>query len=185
MLTIIRRWLLMSLVPYGMYAVAYVLESRKPGRDVAIWRGQSKAFVPGDAGLALFIAVAKPGGRVSPRRHVAGLFLGLVSLVALRRLTYRPEDYTVNQWRSPSKLYHDLVVCVLFGYLVVVRALPFYAGRPVSDALLQKLVGASGVLIWASGVIWDESHDEVPNYYQHPDVWWPIWDRRPGVPLLW
>lgn len=185
MLTIIRRWLLMSLVPYGMYAVAYILESRIPGRDVAIWRGQSKAFVPGDAGLALFIAVANPSDRVSLRRRVAGLLLGLVSLAALRRLTYKPEDYTVNQWKSPSKLYHDLVVCVFFGYLVVVRALPFYTERPVSDALVQKMIGAAGIVTWVSGVVWDETHDEVPNYYQHPEVWWPIWDRRPEAPLLW
>lgn len=174
-LRLIRQWLVMSLVPYAMYAVAYVFESRVPGRDVPVWRGQSKAFVPGDLALSLFMAA--PGKSVRPvsfRRHVVGVVVGVAALIAVRRLTYKPTDYTPEAWRSPSKLYHDVAICMLFGWLGVTRVTPFYLSD-WSQATARKILGLLGLAVWMGGLVWDETHDEVPNSRQHPTHYRPIW----------
>ena len=174
---LLRQWLVLSLVPYAMYAVAYLFESRVPGRDVPIWRGQSKAFVPGDLALALAFAAAmtnKPVKPVTPRSHAIGLVIGVLALIVVRRVTYKPGDYTIEAWRSPSKLYHDVVICVLFGWLGFTRMTPFYR-TPQSEQTALKVLGLLAMSVWVSGVVWDELHDEVPNPRQHPTIYRPIW----------
>lgn len=172
---LLKRWLVTSLMPYAIYLVGYVLESRLPGRDMPILKDQSLAFLPGEAGLAMFVAAAEKVRPTSTARHVAGLLLGLVAFIVIRRVTYSPSDYSAQAWRSPTKLYHDVVICGVFGYLVVVRALPFYVGTRFDHNPLQKLLGISGLVVWAAGVVWDELHDVVPNDRQHPTEWKPIW----------
>ncbi len=172
---LLKRWIVMSMVPYAIYLVAYVFESRVPGRDTPIFTDQSLAFLPGDAGLALFAAAAEGVQPPTPRRRLAGLLLGIVALVVLRRVTYSPSDYSARAWRSPSKIYHDVVVCCAFGYLVVTKALPYYTGTPLRYQHGRKLLGVAGLGVWAFGVVWDELHDVVPNDRQHPSDWKPIW----------
>lgn len=51
-------WLGLSTIPYAMFLVAYVFESRLPGIGpdrIPVWRYQSRAFLPGDFGLTLFV----------------------------------------------------------------------------------------------------------------------------------
>ncbi len=173
---LIRRWLLASLLPYAIYLVAFVFESRVPGRDAPVLKDQSLAFLPGDFGLALFVAAPDVlTVRPSRIRQVAGVLLGLIAFIVVRRVTYSPTDYSPRAWRSPSKIYHDVVICGVFGYLVVVRCLPFYFGTPLSKNRLHKLIGAAGLASWFAGVVWDELHDVVPNDRQHPSDWKPIW----------
>ena len=117
---LLKRWLVTSLMPYAIYLVGYVFESRVPGRDMPIIRDQSLAFLPGEAGLALFVAAAEKVRPTSTARHIAGLLLGLVSFIVIRRVTYSPSDYSAQAWWSPTKLYHDVVICgLLFLYEVV------------------------------------------------------------------
>lgn len=173
---LIRRWLIASLLPYAMYLVAFVFESRVPGRDTPILRDQSLAFLPGDFGLALFVATPEPeSARPSRMRRAAGLLLGLMAFIVVRRITYSPSDYSPRAWRSPSKIYHDVVICGVFGYLVVVRCLPYYIGTPVGHDKLRKLLGVAGLALWVGGAVWDELHDVVPNDRQHPNDWKPVW----------
>lgn len=168
----IRRWLLIALVPYAMYLVAYVFESRIPVKDVPLWKGQSKAFFPGDAAFAVFVAMTGEFDYPPPpRNRVLGITVGVIALFIIRRLTYKPEDYTPQQWRSPSKVYHDVVVCLFFGYLAVTRCVPFYLQTRLSDHFVEKVIGLSGLAMWIGGAIWDELHEEVPNPKQHPDTW--------------
>lgn len=172
---LLKRWLLLSLLPYQIYLIGYVFESRVPFRDMPVFKDQSLAFLPGDAGLALAIAAADKIAEATLARRIGGLLLGVVAFVVIRRVTYKPSDYSAKAWRSPTKIYHDVVICAVFGYLIVVRALPFYVGTPISYKTLQKLLGLFGVLVWAGGVLWDETHDTVPNARQHPTEWKPIW----------
>lgn len=172
---VLLRWLALSLKPYAIYLVGYIFESRVPGRDMPIIKDQSLAFLPGEAGLALFVAAAEKVRPTSTTRHIAGLLLGIVAFVVVRRVTYSPSDYSAEAWRSPTKLYHDVVICGVFGYLIVTRALPFYAGTRFDHKPLQKLLGFAGFAMWAVGVVWDELHDVVPNSRQHPSEWRPVW----------
>lgn len=172
-----KRWLVISLMPYAIYLVGYVFESRLPGRDMPVIKDQSLAFLPGDAGLALLIAMADKAKPVTPRWHVAGVILGLMAFIVVRRVTYSPSDYSPEAWWSPTKIYHDVVICGIFGYLIVVRALPFYCQTPIGYMTKQKLIGLGGLAVWTFGVVWDELHDTVPNDRQHPGTWQPIYRK--------
>jgi hypothetical protein len=174
---LLKRWLVASLQPYAIYLVGYVFESRLPGRDMPVLKDQSLAFLPGEAGLALFVAAAEKVRPTTLARHIAGLLLGLVAFIVIRYITYSPSDYSAKAWWSPTKIYHDVVICGVFGYLVVVRALPFYTGTRFGYMFAQKVLGLTGLAVWATGVVWDEFHDIVPNSRQHPSEWKSIWRR--------
>ncbi len=174
-------WTLLVVAAYGMYAVAYVFERRTPswavlGRDyVPVWRGQSKAFFPGDAGLALAVAVARP----SWPQHWSAYCLAVVVCAAahygLRRVTYREEDYTPAEWRSPSKRYHDYVVAYCFATFAVL----FWWAAIERGGIewWQYLLLGVGLLIWLVGLAYDAIRREVPNRFQHPDSWRPLWAK--------
>lgn len=177
MLGLLKRWLVTCLQPYAIYLVGYLFESRLPGRDMPVLKDQSVAFLPGEAGLALFVAAAEKVRPTTLARHIVGLLLGLVAFIVIRHVTYSPSDYSAKAWWSPTKIYHDVVICGVFGYLVVVRALPFYTGTRFGYMSAQKVLGLTGLAVWAAGVVWDELHDVVPNSRQHPSKWKPIWQR--------
>lgn len=176
-------WIGISVIPYGMFLVAWVFESRAPGRDVPIWRGQSKAFVPGDLGLSLAaasgITVAIHEG--FPPWAVSWwwwLMSGCAVVVALylgRRVLYVPSDYTREAWNSPTKRYHDVVMFGMFSGLAFAFVVPMYAQGWSGDGIFIRMAGILGTALWASGVAWDALHHEVPNARQHPSQWKPLW----------
>lgn len=173
----VKRWLLLTLAPYGMYLIGYVFESRIPGRDTPIYKDQALAFLLGEPGLALLIAMSGKTTGPTPKRKLLGLLLGVVAFIVIRRVTYKPEDYSREAWRSPTKLYHDVVICGVFGYLIVVRVVPFYFGTRFEHKPVRKVLGLAGLATWATTVVTDELGDSVPNGRQHPTTWKPIWRR--------
>ena len=153
-------WLGVSAVSYAMFLVAYVFESRRPGGigpgRVPVWRYQSRAFLPGDFGLALFITsglclfsqAAPPHlfmyewsgdhWRLVTQYRLTDwsvswwwqwLVAPLLSLAVLyigRRVLYKADDYTPTAWRSPSKRYHDYVMYGMVPLAVVWWVIPGY-----------------------------------------------------------
>lgn len=178
-------WAVIAMVPYGMFAVAWVFESRVPGRDVPVWRGQSKAFVPGDLGLALAAAVGVvlasvqglPAWALSWQWLLVSAAVVIVTLVIGRRVLYNADDYTISQWRSPSKRYHDIVMFGVFPALAAMFVVPMYFQSWLGMGIAFRLIGIGGVACWAGGVVWDALHHEVPNANQHPHDWRPLWAR--------
>lgn len=197
-------WLAISCVPYGMYLVAWVFESRVPGRDVPvrlkrsklfakwpqdtldnrvpIWLKQSRAYMPGDFGLALAATVGvnfvvRDGWPWLTMQWwwdvLAVLFVGLAVFVG-RRVLYNPNDYNAKAWHSPSKRYHDYVMYGFFPLMFFIFIIPTYA----RSWELLHYVGAFGVAVWLWGLLWyDTTHMQVPNPHQHPSVWKPLWKK--------
>lgn len=182
-----QRFALLSAVPYvGMYGVAIVFESRFPGLGpgrTPVWTGQSRAFLPGEAGLALMVAVMweyRSRAQVPSWTHTARFMLisevvMVLVFVLVRKYLYTPRDYTPEAWRSPSKRYHDVVMYLLFGWLVLVVCAPVLLFGDWSVGTMAKLLGLAGLVVWIAGNVWDFTHDETPNDLQHPTKYVPIW----------
>lgn len=184
-----------SAVPYGIYPVAYVLEDRRPGNgpnDIPVWKDQSRAFMPGDFGLALLVTV-----NLYFRQDVTAswasafwfkglaLFIGVATYVLARRYLYTPREYSIGAWNSPSKRYHDVVMFFGFCVAAVYVCLPVYLATGLwTTAFLAKLVGVFGLALWVAGNIYDFTHDETPNRRQHPDTYEPRWQIRRQIRQL-
>ncbi len=174
-----------SFTAYGMYIVAYLFESRLPGRgpnDVPVWYQQSRAFMPGDFGLALLVAVGvyyrgdvTVGWAESAWFKVLSIAVGIVTFLASRKFLYTPRDYPPEAWRSPSKRYHDIVMFFAFCTVAVYVCLPAYFMTSWTETVLSKLLGLFGLAVWIVGNVCDFKNDEVPNARQHPSVYEPIW----------
>jgi len=190
MLTHISFWLTLvgvSAIPYAMYLVAYLGESRKPGRgpnDVPVWRDQSRAFMPGDFGLALMVTCClQLRNRLAADWATSLWFKGLVLLIAVgiflvaRTYLYTPEDYSRAAWNSPSKRYHDFVMFLLFCSVALYVCLPVYIAVGWWPYWSVHLLGLFGFSLWLTGNVYDFTHNETPNARQHPAVWAPIWRR--------
>ena len=178
-------FLVISAIPYGMYLVAYLFESRRPGNgpnDIPIWKGQSRAFLPGDFGLALFVTAwlqYRPGLLTTDLQRVGVSFVSTIIAVLVytlaRKYGYKESDYTPEAWRSPTKVYHD---AVMFGGFTLVAAficLPVLFLADWSTAGLVLWLGLFGLAVWGLGNLYDFTHSETPNDRQHPSVWKPIW----------
>jgi len=170
-------WLALLPVPYGMFPVAWYFESRDIGSGVPIWRDQSKAFVPGDAGLVLATAIGillardqgLPGWSSTWWWYTLSILAPLGALYVGRRLLYNKDSYTKRQWNSPSKWYHDVVMFGMFPAVAFVYIFPMYwpvwpeGGAPV------RITGLLGIVLWLSGLVWDAIFKQVPNPRQHPE----------------
>ncbi len=173
-------WTLISGLPYGMYVIAYVMESRRPGNgpdDVPVWRDQSKAFLPGDLGLSLLLAVSMylQVGKGTPWwMGWVGIAVGVLVYKLARRFTYTPNDYTPQAWRSPSKKWHDMVMYIVFVALLVWFAVPAYF-TSWSDGVAVRLLGLGGLLLWVACMVKDMTGSEVPNERQHPSYYQALW----------
>jgi hypothetical protein len=99
----------------------------------------------------------------------------LTTLVIGRRVLYRSQDYTPQQWRSPSKRYHDIVMFGVFPALAAAFVLPTYLQPWRGEGVALRLTGVAGIALWVGGVVWDALHHEVPNPRQHPHRWKPLW----------
>jgi steroid 5-alpha reductase family enzyme len=163
----------------SVYGVGYVLESRVPGNgphNIPVWRDQAKAFVLGDIGLALLLAVAVYLGQHDARGWMllVGTVIGGLVYMLARRLTYTPADYKLRAWNSPSKKGHDRVMYIVYVALLVTFSVPAYF-TSWSGGVAERLVGLAGLLLWVVCMVIDLLGDEVPNDRQHPTVYQPIW----------
>lgn len=179
----------LSAIPYGMYLVAYLFEGRLPGNgpnDVPVWKDQSRAFMPGDFGLALFVAVAgfyqdTMTFSWAEQPFWVNLLIPLFGLgvyFGAREFLYREADYTRAAWESPSKRYHDVVMFLAFSIIAAGLCVPFYFFSTWSGIVLSKLLGVFGLALWIVGNVYDFTHNETPNARQHPTVYQPIWRKQ-------
>lgn len=178
-----------SAIPYALYLVAYVFESRRPGdgpNDVPVWKDQSRAFMPGDFGLALMVAVClQYRGDVTARwatsgwSAIAALSIGLGVFLFARRFLYTPKDYSRRAWNSPSKLWHDFVMFLLFSAVAAYVCVPVYLTTDWKTLVLAKLISLFGLALWCLGNVYDFTHHETPNSRQHPSTYRPIWRKVP------
>ena len=163
-----------------MYAVAYLFESRTPSltifddKHVPVWHMQSRAFLPGDFGLAAFVAAASPKLPTSPRATFVAVIAFLIAFIVLRYGTYKPSHYKKAAWNSWSKRYHDYVIASVFTFTAVTWWWPIFSGQE-AIGVWQIIFALSGIIVWLAGLVWDSVKKQVPNDYQHPVNGMPLW----------
>lgn len=172
--------LVTAAIPYGMYLVAYVFEGRRPGngpRDVPVLKGQSKAFLPGDFGLALCLTVAiyysnTVAGKWSYSLwySVVCAILGLVVFNVARSRFYTAKDYSRAAWKSPSKRYHDYILYGWFTMLMARYCVPVYFTTVWTEGVLNKLLGVFGFCLWVVGMYYDFKYPQsIDKKRQYPN----------------
>lgn len=182
-------WFVLSLIPYGMYIAAYLLGGQKPGyglNKVPVWKGQSKAFLPGDLGLTLFLTVGFKLFLQSRDESTIGIqwlilaavILSLVTSFVGKRVLYSKSSYSESSWNSLTKRYHDGVMFATFPFLVVLWGVPGYYFGISTGKWRIIAVGFFGLAFWVAGLIWDALSKEVPNEFQHQAGGKPIWHRQ-------
>ena len=187
-LPFIGIWVAISAIPYAMYLVAWIFESRKPGNgsnNIPVWRDQSRAFLPGDFGLALAAAAGILLAREGfPSWATSWWWLGIAVAAGLtvfwvgRRVLYSEKDYTPEAWRSPSKRWHDFVMFFGFTVASVAFILPgFIAHWGGEEGNAPTSLAIFGVLFWLVCLVYDNVARQTPNPRQHPTVYQPLWRK--------
>ncbi len=177
----------LSAIPFAMYLVAYVFESRKPGKgpnNISVWKDQSRAFLPGELGLALVVAIC-----LQFRDEVTWVWarsfwwalvsFGIGALIywVTTRYVYTRKEYE-KAWKSPTKRYHDVVMYWLFGAAMAYVCLPVYFTVDWSVHWPLQVVGWG---TWLIGMYYDlftaAGKRNTPSPRQHPSEWTSIWRR--------
>lgn len=198
----------LSIFVYGsFYGMAWAFEDRKVTRqvmfarrgrftrvrEVPVWRGQSRAFLPGDFGLIFMLVSCIPyrgelglPGWLELAGLLVSLLTGVFAFKLARKVFYTQEDYK-ESWNSPTKLWHDFVMYILFCALLVYVCLPVWAGliwHP--EWRLVALVGfLVALVLWVGGMVADltpKGKAQIIKEVQHPaagtyQAAWP-WLRR-------
>ena len=181
-------WFSLSLIPYGMYLVSFIFKGQKPGyglNKIPVWKGQSKAFFPGDLGLTLFLTVGFYLFSNIENTIIVnfqwlvfgGLVLAIIATIIGRRVLYKENSCTKKEWNSLTKRYHDAVMYAMFPFLVVLWCVPGYCFVFSSSKWQILAVGFIGLSVWIAGIVWDVVSKEVPNKFQHQTTGKPIWQR--------
>lgn len=177
---ILISWLVLSAIAYGMYVVAYVFESRTPSLSkfdeyhVPVQRNQSKAFLPGNFGLAAFIAAASPKLPTSPHVVYAAVALSIIASLFVRYIVDFPSDYKKGARNSPSKRYRDYLITSVYTFTAVTWWWPIIALLEHID-FWQIALAAVGLLTWLGCLVWNDKVKQVPNQYQYPAESKPCW----------
>lgn len=184
-LTLMICWLV---TPVGMIAVGLICESRmvplRPSR-------QFLSFFPGD----IFLGVAAAGLLVMARQlpaelrwynatawHVIVLVFTALVAVVMTYGEWKSGVYPTRAIFSPTKLYHNILLYVGYGYVIVTTLVAVVAGlswssRPTFVAGLACCL-VPGV-IWGVLVVKDnslstaQSHDKAAH--AHVGNWEPFW----------
>lgn len=153
----VQVWVKCVFVTIGIHLlVGLVLE----GRFVPLWHGQFRSFFPGDLLLSAGVATLKvivdrlPEGAAwynSLWLHVPVLALTCVVALAMTYGDLKGDAYSFWAVFSPTKLYHNLVLYSLFGYLAFAMLIVAGASVVINGRLL--LVGLLLVAL-AFGGVW-------------------------------
>ena len=164
------------LSPGMVFILGWTLESR----TVPIWKYQSKAFIPGDLGIALTFAAMATGARdatfparfpISATAWPWAVAVFAVAVIVIMRHRERRFYHWKSHW-SATKLWHDVAgYGVLVGFLVYF--LPFFL---TTTRVELRIMASAGVFIWICGALADSFTDpekakELAEK-RHPSDWW-------------
>lgn len=179
-LTLLVAW---QITPGMMMLIAPIFESRWLPLDPS---RQFLSFFPGDLFLGLAFAFGVKLAAKLPdkqRWYNAPLWHWLVlvgAFVAASIMTFVIERgaYELDQLYSPTKLYHNYVLYVFYGYVILTTLLPalLYAPWDDAEANLLRVGVLAPLLIWANFVRLDNGPGaEGKAQHAHIHGWDPIW----------
>jgi hypothetical protein len=173
------------LTPVGLYVVAYVFESRLVGKDFHPWRGAFRGFMPGDLLLgASFGQFVWQLGKFESRsgwwsewwwHAIAGVGAVVVAFFVREGLD-RPNYHNLAM-KSPSKLYHDFVIYMGFGYVFFTTAVAATFTTGWHETLLLPYGLLAGWAVCVFFIDGRKTRNELRRlaWNSHPTSWTPIW----------
>lgn len=162
-------------MPGMMFVVAGISERR----IMPFWRGQSRAFIPGDLMLGVAFAASVYQIRLLPNDGwwSNGWYPVAVAVIAallfmVMRLFIDAPGYDKAPGASkdcPTKWFHDIVGYLIYGTVLGVVAIPTLFSTPFSWAKVAEIVG---LVVWVCGLIVDmvDSQQMIPAM-MHPSDW--------------
>ena len=173
------------ITPVMMFVLGLLFESRV----VAIGAGQSKAFIPGDGGLAIALAMAANGVRdglsVFSRKLAsrswwpwATAIVSIAIALTMRFVIDAPNYPNVRSTMSPTKIWHDSMCYGVLLWMILSTAIPVLLGGKTK----WKVGILSGVAVWLGGIIFDLFVGGLFGHansaeVQHPSNWVPLSDN--------
>lgn len=181
-------FVLVCAAPYTMILVAILFESRFPGAGanrLPLWRGQSKAYLPGALGLAFMVTTClylrskiEFNVTLSVLLGLASIGLGVVVFYVMRKLMNSQESRK-RSWRSPSKVWHDFVAFFLFTAALFYVCIPVWSAALIIEPQWQLpcLLGIGvAAVFWGGGMLYDRLFPErLDATRRHPDQWEWFW----------
>lgn len=176
-----------AFTPVGVYLVAYLFESRLVGRDFHPWKGAFRGFSPGDwflgASFGQFVWQldnhdSGAGWWCKWWWHIAVGVGAIVVSLYIRNKMDRP-NYDEAAMNSPTKLYHDFVIYMGFGYVFFTTAVAASCSIGWDSTLILPYGLLAG---WLAGLVSDGKQPKeqlkIMAANSHPTVWRPCWSRR-------
>jgi len=171
----------MIITPGLMFLIGWVGESR----TLPIGKNQFLGFFPGEFFLSAAFSWAVAGIKHLPETECHWyqssywhLTVGLSSFIlglAARNLLDRP-NYTPEAMKSPTKLYHDFFLYIVYGFMMAIVAIPVVATSDIGVGTPQ-IVTIFFVSHWAHFVFVTDTARDPKRLAQHAHVGnaVPIW----------
>jgi hypothetical protein len=151
--------LCLLIAPIGVWLVQIVFEWTVPSLKP---EDNYKSFLYGDPMLALMLAIvlhlsakrlpAEPRIYNSVAWHASWLVLMLTVALVLTWIDYRSGQFTLSELLSASKLYHNIVLYGLYGYVIVVTLIAYVWGNAWRDFDIWSVMGFAAAVCW--GIWW-------------------------------
>ena len=164
--------------PGGFFVIGIVFESRL----IPLWKGQSKAFFPGD--LALIVAlvtiigldVKVPRWAETPLWGYFTMITVLMIAIIIRRNDI--SNYPARAGRSPTKIVHDIVGYFYIPWLMSMIGIPkLIESPPWNKPTVGWVVFWLALLFYFGCVFYDVANPATPAdiKIRHPENWQPLW----------
>lgn len=186
LVALVAAWFI---TPVMLYLVKWVFESKVPFRHYHPWYDAFRGFMPGDLflGVVFALSVQLTAGLDSDQHwynsgvwHVVVLIGAVIGGLLARKFLDGPPVYNRRQMRSPSKLYHDIVLYMGFGYLLFTVGMSALVGTDWDGTTLYLKIGMITTFVaWIVCLISDAT---APLHQRqrwgeksHPSRWRRIW----------
>lgn len=147
------------IAPCGVWIMQLVFEFTVPSLKP---EDNYKSFLYGDPMLGIMTAILLHlcGKRLPPEPrlynsaiwHICWLVLMIAIALLLTWLDYKSGQFTVWELLAPGKLYHNLVLYGLYGYLIVVTLIAYIWGNAWSEYDIWSILAFAAAIGW--GVWW-------------------------------
>ena len=181
-------WLFLVFLMYGgMFLIALIGESR----ILSFWKYQSRVFFPGDLLLCFASMMAFHDWyflekEVSYATKNSSIIIGIACSLYLFIFGRKNDasNYSKRARYSPTKLYHDILGYLIFGFIVFARLIPgiFIIGLGYGVDIFARvftlyLIFMGPYCILALLDIGTNPDEEVLEK-RHPSDWAPIWKTK-------
>lgn len=173
-------WALL-LTPMGVILMALIFEKRLP----PILKNAFRSFLPGDVCLGITLAASVATLMVSALPNIGWqrsawfnvmAWFAAACVFAIGRMIDRG-GYTKKQLLSPSKLYHDVVLYLGYGWLMFRVVVPaVYVGYVDKEANVSELIAILAFVAWLGMLVLDGTRSKqvqaLMRQKAHPERGW-------------